>query len=220
VTVEPLDGLAVLSLRHNELSRQQTLLKRVFDVASASLLLIAAAPTIVMLAIIVRLTSRGPVIFRQTRTGEGGRPFTILKLRTMVVDAEDRLIDLRELNEADGLLFKMSHDPRITPVGRVLRRWGLDELPQLWNVLRGDMSLVGPRPPIPEETARYDEWIQGRLRVKPGITGLWQVNGRHALSFADYVRYDLFYVENWSLALDLFIVARTIPALLRRRGAY
>jgi exopolysaccharide biosynthesis polyprenyl glycosylphosphotransferase len=220
VTVEPLDGLAVLSLRHNELTRQQTTLKRVFDVMGATLLLVAAAPVMVLVALIVRLTSRGPVIFRQTRAGEGGRAFRILKFRTMVVDAEDRLTDLIHLNEADGLLFKISCDPRITRVGRMLRRWGLDELPQLWNVLRGDMSLVGPRPPIPEETARYDEWIQGRLRVKPGITGLWQVNGRHALSFADYVRYDLFYVENWSLTLDLFIVLRTVPALLRRRGAY
>ena len=140
------------------------------------------------------------------------------KFRSMVPDAERRLVGLADHNEADGLLFKLSRDPRVTRVGRLLRAWSLDELPQLLDVLRGDMSLVGPRPPLPAEVARYDAWVRGRLRVKPGVTGLWQVSGRHRLRFEDYVRYDLFYVENWSLAMDLFILLKTIPAVLRPSG--
>jgi lipopolysaccharide/colanic/teichoic acid biosynthesis glycosyltransferase len=182
-------------------------------------LLALGAPLLAVLAVIVRATSTGPSLFRQTRVGEGGRTFTIFKFRTMVVDAEARKAELLAANEADGVLFKMQNDPRITRVGGTLRKLGLDELPQLINVLRGEMSLVGPRPPLPDETARYDEWVAGRLKVKPGITGLWQVNGRHELSFADYIRYDLFYVENWSVSLDLYVIARTLPALLARRGA-
>lgn len=220
VTVEPLDGLAVLSLRRNELSQSQAVVKRVFDATGAVLLCALAAPVMAAVALVVRLTSSGPVLFRQVRVGAGGRPFTICKFRTMVSDAEHRLHEVLAHNEADGPLFKMREDPRVTTVGKVLRRWGLDELPQLWNVIRGDMSLVGPRPPLPEETERYDQWVRGRLRVKPGITGLWQVNGRHELTYADYVRYDLFYVENWSLGLDLYVIARTLPALLSRRGAH
>jgi lipopolysaccharide/colanic/teichoic acid biosynthesis glycosyltransferase len=158
------------------------------------------------------------VLFRQRRVGRGGREFTIHKFRSMVPDAERRLAGLAERNEADGLLFKLSRDPRVTRVGRVLRAWSLDELPQLLDVLRGDMSLVGPRPPLPAEAARYDAWLRDRLRVKPGVTGLWQVSGRHRLCFEDYVRYDLFYVENWSLAMDLFILLKTIPTVLRPSG--
>ncbi len=152
------------------------------------------------------------------RVGQGGREFTIHKFRSMVPDAERRLAGLAEHNEADGLLFKLSRDPRVTRVGRVLRAWSLDELPQLLDVLRGDMSLVGPRPPLPTEAARYDAWLRDRLRAKPGVTGLWQVSGRHRLRFEDYVRYDLFYVENWSLAMDLFILLKTIPTVLRPSG--
>jgi exopolysaccharide biosynthesis polyprenyl glycosylphosphotransferase len=220
VTVQPLDGLAVLSLRHNQLDGLQAAIKRGFDLAAASLLFVLVAPVLGAIAALVRLTSGPGVIFRQVRVGEGGRPFVIYKFRTMVRDAEIRLDELRDRNQADGLLFKIDSDPRVTRAGRFLRRSGLDELPQLWNVIRGDMSLVGPRPPLPEEATRYDEWVRGRLRVKPGITGLWQVNGRHELSFADYVRYDLFYVENWSLALDLYVIARTPLALLSRRGSF
>ena len=219
IRIEPLDGVAVLSVRRNQLTRPQAIMKRTVDIVGSASLLLAVAPVLGLLSLLVRLTSSGPAMFRQTRVGEGGRPFTIFKLRTMVTDAEARLVDLRDHNEADGVLFKMRHDPRITRLGRILRPLGLDELPQLWNVLRGEMSLVGPRPPLPAETERYDQWVAGRLKVKPGITGLWQVNGRHELSFADYVRYDLFYVENWSLTLDLYVIAKTIPALLNRRGA-
>ena len=219
VRIEPLDGVAVLSVKRNQLTRGQSAVKRTVDIVCSVSLLIATAPIVAVLALLVRLTSRGPAVFRQTRVGEGGKPFTIFKLRTMRTDAEACLVDLRDQNEADGVLFKIRHDPRITPLGRILRPLGLDELPQLWNVLRGEMSLVGPRPPLPTETQRYDQWVAGRLKVKPGITGLWQVNGRHELSFADYVRYDLFYVENWSLTLDLYVIAKTLPALLSRRGA-
>lgn len=219
ITVEPLDGLPVLSVRRShQLSRSQAVAKRVVDLIGGSVLLLLTAPIMLVLAALIRLTSRGPALFRQVRVGEGGRPFVLYKLRTMTLDAEERVVDLRDLNVAEGPLFKVPDDPRVTRLGRVLRRWGLDELPQLWNVLKGEMSLVGPRPPLPVETARYDQWVKGRLKVKPGITGLWQVSGGHLLGFEDYVRYDLFYVENWSLGLDLYVLARTVPALLFRRG--
>lgn len=219
VSVDPLDGVAILSVRPFRLSQAQAAIKRTIDICASLFLLIAAAPVMAAVAVAVRLTSAGPALFRQTRVGANGKAFTIYKFRTMVVDAEERKAALADQNEADGLLFKMEHDPRVTTVGRHFRTWGLDELPQLFNVLRGDMSLVGPRPPVPEEVARYDEVLKNRLRVKPGITGLWQVNGRHELSFADYLRYDLFYVENWSIGMDLYVIARTLPALLARRGA-
>jgi exopolysaccharide biosynthesis polyprenyl glycosylphosphotransferase len=219
VTVKPLDGLAMLSVRANQLSNQQKTLKRAIDIFGSVFGLIIGAPLLVFVGLCVRLTSAGPAIFRQVRVGEGGKEFVIFKFRTMVGDAEKRRIDLAHLNAADGPLFKMLHDPRVTRVGRVLRHLGLDELPQLYNVFKGEMSLVGPRPPLPTETERYDEWARGRLRVKPGITGLWQVNGRHELSFADYVRYDLFYVENWSVIMDIFTMVRTIPVVFTRRGA-
>ena len=143
-----------------------------------------------------------------------------MKFRTMVVDAEDRLEDLLHMNEATGPLFKMKNDPRVTGVGRFLRKLSLDELPQLFNVIKGDMSLVGPRPPLPREVTQYEEWMMARLEVRPGITGLWQVSGRSELPFEDYVRLDLFYIENWSLAYDLFILAKTIPTLATARGAH
>jgi exopolysaccharide biosynthesis polyprenyl glycosylphosphotransferase len=219
VSVAPLDGLAVLSIRRNhQLSRGQAIVKRAFDLLVGGLMALVSIPLVALFALAVRFTSGGPAFFRQVRAGEDGKPFVLYKLRTMCADAEDRVIDLRDQNVADGVLFKIEQDPRVTRIGRHLRRWGIDELPQLWNVLRGDMSLVGPRPPLPGETVRYDEWIRGRLGVKPGITGLWQVKGGHVLSFDDYVRYDLFYVENWSLGLDVYVMASTLPALLFRRG--
>jgi exopolysaccharide biosynthesis polyprenyl glycosylphosphotransferase len=219
VSVEPLDGLAMLAVRPNQLASQEKALKRIVDVIGSLMLLVAVAPVMALVALVVRLTSPGPVIFRQVRVGEGGEPFTIYKFRTMVNGAEDQREAVIDLNEADGPLFKILRDPRVTGAGQLLRRLALDELPQLWNVLRGDMSLVGPRPPLPDETERYTEWVRGRLRVKPGMTGLWQISGRHELSFADYVRYDLFYIDNWSLLMDAVIVLRTMPVLLSRRGA-
>jgi lipopolysaccharide/colanic/teichoic acid biosynthesis glycosyltransferase len=168
----------------------------------------------------VRITSGKHVFFTQQRVGRDGKVFRMRKFRTMVRNAEDLLIDLRHANEADGLLFKMKFDPRVTSLGAKLRPLGLDELPQLWNVLKGDMSLVGPRPALPCEVEQYDDRLRERLSVKPGLTGLWQINGRHELSFDDYARYDLAYVHNWSLLLDVMVLFATVPALIRRRGSY
>ena len=174
-----------------------------------------------MLAIVVRLTSPGPAFFRQERVGTDGERFTMFKLRSMYMDAEQRLADLQARNQnSDGLLFKIKDDPRITPVGTWLRRFSLDELPQLFNVVRGDMSLVGPRPPLQSEVRQYPNDVRRRLLVKPGLTGLWQVSGRSELSWDESVRLDLHYVENWSLALDAHILWRTAFAVLGRRGAY
>jgi exopolysaccharide biosynthesis polyprenyl glycosylphosphotransferase len=194
--------------------------KRMFDVAVAAFGLVFAAPVVLAVAIATKLDSPGPVFFSQERIGKDGELFPVRKLRSMVVDAEQRLEDLRDQSEADGPLFKMRHDPRLTRVGRFLRATSIDELPQLWNVLRGEMSVVGPRPALASEAAEWSEDLRGRLRVKPGITGMWQVNGRSSASFDDYARHDLYYVDNWSLLTDLAIVAKTIPVVLGRRGAY
>jgi exopolysaccharide biosynthesis polyprenyl glycosylphosphotransferase len=186
----------------------------------AGLLVILLSPLLLGIAAWITLDSRGPVLFRQTRAGIGGRPFTVYKFRTMVVDAEARLDALREQNESDGLLFKMRNDPRITRSGRFLRKYSLDELPQLFNVLRGDMALVGPRPPLMSEVEAYGDDVRRRLLVRPGITGLWQVSGRSDLSWEESVRLDLYYVENWSPALDASILWKTFFAVVRGGGAY
>lgn len=220
LSAQPVGGVMSLALRPARLTRSQRVAKRAFDLVIAGTGLVLTSPIWLLTAIAIKLDSPGPVLYRQRRVGEGGRPFIMLKFRSMYVDAEQRLAELRPLSEVDGPLFKLRNDPRVTRVGRALRRWSLDELPQLWNVIRGDMSLVGPRPPLPEEVAAYEEWQFARLEAPPGITGLWQVSGRSELSFEDYVRRDLFYIENWSLAYDLFIVLKTIPIVLSRRGAY
>jgi exopolysaccharide biosynthesis polyprenyl glycosylphosphotransferase len=194
--------------------------KRAFDVALAGGALIVLSPVLAFAAIAIKLDSRGTVLFRQQRVGKGGKSFEVLKFRTMVPDAESMLANIRSMNDASGPLFKMRDDPRVTKVGRRLRAWSIDELPQLWNVLRGEMSIVGPRPALPSEAEMWSEELANRLSVKPGITGMWQVNGRSTSSFDDYVRYDLYYVDNWSLLTDLAIVAKTIPAVLLRKGAY
>jgi exopolysaccharide biosynthesis polyprenyl glycosylphosphotransferase len=196
------------------------LLKSGFDRALAFAALLLLAPLFVLVAVTIRLGDGGPALFRQTRVGKDGRPFTVYKFRTMVVDAEVRKAQLVVLNETGGVLFKMRKDPRITPVGELLRRFSLDELPQLINVIRGDMSLVGPRPPLPDEVAKYLDHVRRRLVVKPGITGLWQVNGRSDLSWDESVRLDLRYVENWSLMLDLQILWKTLSAVVGGSGAY
>jgi len=156
---------------------------------------------------------------RSGRVGRRGRPFQVLKFRSMVVDAEEMLAELRERNESDGPLFKMTDDPRVTSVGRFLRKTSLDEIPQLWNVVRGDMSLVGPRPALPSEAEQWSPELRNRLRVRPGITGMWQVSGRSSTSFEEYARLDLFYIDNWSFLTDMAILARTVPAVLRKEGA-
>jgi exopolysaccharide biosynthesis polyprenyl glycosylphosphotransferase len=202
------------------LTRAQSIAKRTFDLAVSAVGLLLIAPVLALIALAIRVDSDGAVLFRQERVGLHRQRFQVLKFRTMVVGAENMLADLKALNEADGPLFKLRQDPRVTRVGRFLRRYSLDELPQLWNVLKGEMSLVGPRPPLPREVEAYEDWQLDRLEVRPGITGLWQVSGRSELPFDEYVRLDLFYIENWSLAYDLFILAKTIPMLLAARGAY
>jgi exopolysaccharide biosynthesis polyprenyl glycosylphosphotransferase len=195
-------------------------IKRVFDVVVASLVLLALSPVLIAIAIAIKASSRGPILYRSVRPGIGGAPFACLKFRTMFRDADQRQADLESLNEANGAIFKIRDDPRLTPVGRFLRRYSLDELPQLINVLRGEMSLVGPRPLPLRDFERLESWHKKRYLVLPGITGLWQVSGRSDLDFDDLVRLDFLYLERWSPFLDLTILVKTIPAVLGRRGAY
>jgi len=192
--------------------------KNVFDRLVAGFLLVLLAPLLAALVLAVRHSSSGPAFFRQTRVGRDGRLFTIVKFRTMRQDAERMKVELA--SDAEGVLFKVRNDPRVTPLGAMMRRRSLDELPQLVNILRGDMSLVGPRPPLPEEVARYGDDVRRRLVVRPGLTGLWQVSGRSDLSWEESVRLDLRYVENWSLTLDLQILWKTWSAVARGQGAY
>ena len=218
------DRLQTFSLAHEPISlvqprchtSAQEIGKRLLDIALASLLLVLTAPVIAVAAVLIKAHDGGPVLFRQARVGRGGKPFTILKLRTMAVDAEARLADLRHRNERSGPLFKVTGDPRITPIGGLLRSAAIDELPQLFNVLTGRMSIVGPRPALPGETAEFDDELQRRHLVRPGVTGLWQVEANHKSSFDEYRRLDLFYVDNWSVAMDLAIAIDTVPAILRR----
>jgi exopolysaccharide biosynthesis polyprenyl glycosylphosphotransferase len=219
-TIRPFDGLPMLHVEHPRLHGGIRIVKEIVDRVGAALLLGVFGPLLLGVALLVRVTSRGPVLFRQVRVGRDGREFRIFKFRSMYVDAEARLAELRHLNEHDGVLFKIRDDPRVTPVGRWLRRFSLDELPQLLNVLAGQMSLVGPRPPLPAEVAAYAADVRRRLAVKPGMTGLWQVSGRSDLSWEEAVRLDLRYVENWSLSLDLVILLRTMTAVVRSSGAY
>jgi exopolysaccharide biosynthesis polyprenyl glycosylphosphotransferase len=219
-TVRPTAGLTLLHVDHPQLSGPRQVLKDLFDRSVAGLALLMLSPLMLAVAVAIRLSDKGPALFTQTRVGKDGQPFKIYKFRTMVVDAEARLAELRKQNEHDGVLFKMRRDPRITAIGVHLRKWSIDELPQLFNVLLGEMSLVGPRPALPDEAARYASHVRRRLVVKPGLTGLWQVSGRSDLSWDESVRLDLRYVENWSLALDLQILWKTISVLLRGSGAY
>jgi lipopolysaccharide/colanic/teichoic acid biosynthesis glycosyltransferase len=193
--------------------------KRVIDVILAGAALLLSCPLLAVLGLMVRVSSAGPALFRQERVGRGMRPFTMLKLRTMVDGADGLVAGLLDETGADQRFYKFQHDPRITRAGGWLRKWSLDELPQLWNVVRGDMSLVGPRPGLASEVEAYDSWQLARLAVRPGLTGAWQVSGRSEVGFDDCVRMDLAYIENWSLRGDLIILAKTIPAVLRRRGA-
>lgn len=220
IHVRPVAGLPLLHVEEPEFRGARRVVKAVFDWLAAALLFLVALPAMVAIAAAIRLDDRGPVFFRQTRVGVHGREFGCWKFRSMVVDAETHLPHLQRVNEQDGVLFKIRRDPRMTRIGRLLRALSLDELPQLINVLRGEMSLVGPRPPLPSEVRQYGEAARRRLLVRPGITGLWQVSGRSRLSWDDTVRLDLYYVENWSLSADLVILARTVRAVLSRDGAY
>ncbi|MFI6518309.1 sugar transferase [Spirillospora sp. NPDC050679] len=220
ISIRPVSGLPLLHVEHPELEGARKVFKGLFDRTGALAGLLVLSPLLLAVAVLIKVTDRGPVLFRQVRVGRGGREFTVFKFRTMVEDAEARKVELLVDNENDGVLFKIRHDPRVTPIGRWLRRYSLDELPQLLNVVRGDMSLVGPRPPLPEEVAQYGGDVYRRLVVKPGLTGLWQVSGRSDLSWDESVRLDLRYVDNWSLALDLQIMWKTWSAVFRGSGAY
>ncbi|TQJ00181.1 Undecaprenyl-phosphate galactose phosphotransferase WbaP/exopolysaccharide biosynthesis polyprenyl glycosylphosphotransferase [Kribbella jejuensis] len=220
ISIRPVAGLSLLHLERPSVSGGPHVLKNVFDRVVGCLMLLALAPLLLVTAIVVKLTSRGPVLFKQTRVGRGGEQFKMLKFRTMVVDAEERKAELHALNEGNGILFKLRDDPRITKVGKYLRRFSIDELPQLVNVLRGDMSLVGPRPPLPAEVAQYQIDDARRMLVKPGLTGLWQVSGRSDLTWEESMRLDLRYADNWSIALDLLILWKTARAVLGSDGAY
>ena len=219
-TIRPTAGLTLLHVDHPQLGGFRQVLKSLFDRCAAAVALIMLAPVMAVVAATIRLHDRGPALFIQLRVGKDGHSFRIYKFRTMVVDAEQRRAQLLASNDLDGVLFKLRQDPRVTAVGAHLRRWSLDELPQLFNVFLGHMSLVGPRPALPDEAEKYAEHVRRRLVVKPGITGLWQVNGRSNLSWEESVRLDLRYVENWSFALDLQILWKTISVILRRSGAY
>jgi exopolysaccharide biosynthesis polyprenyl glycosylphosphotransferase len=210
----------LLDVREPPSRRLARLVKRFVDVVVAAVITVVSLPLLALLALAIRLESPGAPLLRQKRVGLNGRIFTCFKFRTMRPDAEAVLPTLAPLNETEGLTFKMRQDPRCTPLGRRIRRWSLDELPQIWNVLLGDMSLVGPRPPLPAEVASYEARHMRRLEVKPGMTGIWQVSGRSNLSFDEMVMMDIFYVDNWSPTLDLRILVRTVIAVLRRHGAY
>jgi exopolysaccharide biosynthesis polyprenyl glycosylphosphotransferase len=219
-TIRPVAGLPLLHMDHPEFTGARRVIKAMFDKAVAGTALLLCSPLLLIVVAVIRLSDRGPALFRQVRVGQDGRAFTVYKFRTMVVDAEERKSQLVALNESDGVLFKMRRDPRVTRAGVWLRRYSLDELPQLFNVLIGDMSLVGPRPALPQEAALYGDHVRRRLVVKPGITGLWQVNGRSDLPWDESVRLDLRYVENWSFVLDLQIIWKTWSAVLHGSGAY
>lgn len=220
VVMREVSGVPLISLRGVSLSEGKIREKRVFDSIVAGAIIALGMPLWAALALLVKVTSKGPVFYKQERIGRGGVPFKMFKFRSMVCDADARLAQLQARNQADGPLFKMKDDPRVTSVGRWMRKFSLDEFPQLLNVVRGEMSLVGPRPPLPRELMQYTEHDFRRLEVLPGMTGLWQVSGRSKLTFRDMVRLDTFYIDNWSLGLDLSLLARTVPAVVLARGAY
>ena len=218
--MRPVAGLPLLHVEEPQADEAGGVAKRAFDVLLTLGALVVLSPLILAVALAVKVTDGGPVFFSQLRVGRNGSQFRMLKFRSMAPDAEERLADYAHLNEAQGVLFKVRQDPRVTRVGAFLRRYSLDELPQLLNVLKGEMSLVGPRPPLPAEVSRYENHTRRRLLVRPGMTGLWQVSGRSELSWNDSVRLDLYYVDNWSMVTDLGIMAKTVRAVLAGRGAY
>jgi exopolysaccharide biosynthesis polyprenyl glycosylphosphotransferase len=220
IYLENFRDVQLLSLSSAPDSELRLFFKRAFDVVLSFAALVVLSPLLAAIAAMIKITSPGPVLFRQTRCGLGGRRFTLYKFRSMINNAEQMRAELHQLNELDGPVFKISDDPRITPVGRWLRRFSLDELPQLWNVFRGDMSFVGPRPAVPEEVEQYEDWQRRRLRMRPGLTCTWVLEGRNHLDFKRWMQLDLKYIDNWSLWLDAKIFLRTIPIVLSGRGAY
>ena len=214
------DGFPLLSFSTTPTNEALMFIRRILDIALAGAILLIFGPLFMIpAAILIKLTSPGPILFKQLRCGLNGRQFVMYKFRSMIDNAEQLRVELETLNEMDGPVFKSSRDPRITFIGKILRRFSVDELPQVFNVLRGDMSLVGPRPPLPQEVARYERWHRRRLSMKPGMTCLWQISGRNEVSFEDWMRLDLTYIDNWSLLLDLKILLKTVPVVLMGRGA-
>lgn len=220
IDMETIEGIPLIGIKQVSLNTAQRFITRMVDVCGAILILVLGSPFWLFIALIVGISSSGPVIYRQWRVGWKEKPFLTYKFRSMYKNADERLALLLAKNEVSGPVFKIKDDPRITPIGKFLRRTSMDEIPQLFNVIKGDMSLVGPRPPLPREVDQYEDWQKGRLTVKPGMTGLWQVRGRSDISFDEGVLMDLYYIENWSLRLYFRILLRTIPAVLFSRGAY
>jgi exopolysaccharide biosynthesis polyprenyl glycosylphosphotransferase len=220
IHMRPVAGLPLLHVEGPQVDEAAGYSKRIFDIVVATAVLLATLPLALFVMLWIKLEDRGPVFFRQHRIGRNGESFDMLKFRSMVVDAEWRLEEIQHMNESDNVLFKVRNDPRVTRIGRVLRKYSIDELPQLINVLRGDMSLVGPRPPLAREVADYADDVHRRLLVRPGMTGLWQVSGRSELSWNESVRLDLYYVDNWSMVGDLVIMAKTVKAVFASHGAY
>jgi len=220
IHMRPVAGLPLLHVEDPQIDEASGFSKRVFDIVGSLGGLLLISPLLIVVAALVKLEDGGPVFFRQPRIGRDGVEFGMLKFRSMVPDAAERRHEIEHLNESDGVLFKIKNDPRVTRVGKHLRRFSIDELPQLFNVLKGDMSLVGPRPPLPSEVEEYEQYVRRRLLVRPGMTGLWQVSGRSSLSWSEAIRLDLYYVDNWSMVTDLAIIARTVKAVVGREGAY
>ena len=220
LTVRPLGRFPVVYVEPRSRGGWRAIAKRTFDLLIAGVALTLLAPVLFVVALVVKRDSSGPILFKQERVGKNGIPFNVLKFRTMVVNAEELLEELSEDNEGAGPLFKMKGDPRVTRSGGFLRKTSLDELPQLWNVMRNEMSLVGPRPALRGEMSEWEDELYARLRVKPGITGMWQVSGRSSTTFEEYTRLDLYYVDNWSLIVDVSILVKTLPAVLKSDGAY
>lgn len=220
VDVDELAGVPLLTVSEIRLKGLNALLKRAIDILFSALGLVLLSPLLLIVAVLVKLTAPGPIFYTQERVGLDGKTFSIFKFRSMIVGAEELISQIEDKSEVEGHLFKIKDDPRITPLGKFMRRYSLDELPQLLNVFLGQMSLVGPRPPLPREVVKYNAWQKKRLRVRPGITGPWQVSGRSHLPFDDMVRLDIYYIENWSLWFDLKILLRTIPVVLTGSGAY
>lgn len=219
VEVEHMNDFPMLTFSTTPPEGASTLIKRAMDIVFSGLFLLTFSWVYLTIAFLIKITSRGPVLFVQERVGMNGRRFNFYKFRSMVVDADRKKAELQHLNEMDGPVFKIKNDPRVTRVGRLLRKYSLDELPQMWNVFKGDMSLVGPRPPVPSEVEKYESWARRRLSVRPGLTCLWQISGRNNINFQEWMELDLAYIDNWTLGLDVEILIKTVPAVLGGRGA-
>ncbi|MGH9453876.1 MAG: sugar transferase, partial [Terriglobia bacterium] len=219
VYLEYLSHVPLLTFSSTPENQILMLAKRIVDFAMAAVMVVVLSPVFLVLSLLIKLTDGGPIFFRQTRCGLGGRKFTLYKFRSMVVGADQLRLELEIMNEKDGPIFKIKNDPRCTPIGRAMRKFSLDELPQLFNVLKGDMSFVGPRPPLPEEVEKYEHWQRRRLRMQPGLTCLWALEGRSQLNFQRWMELDLEYIDHWSPSLDWKIILKTIPVVLLGRGA-